>query len=350
MLRKTCLHFFVVMISLLLHIFTVIYNVGGGLLKYAQIFIFCIGIILLSSCQNEEFPSINQHHSFVASVNILQPSITFYDKSGQLIDKWTFEKAYSGAELIDHDKLILYGHQLEEAAIYELSTGRKIKTIETGIGTTNGYYDREEKKLFLTNSKTNVLTSYNNDGDKLSEVRLRNYPLSMDSDDGKLYVINYKDTILSVVDMRTLQIIDEWSIEKSATGILLIPEEKSIWVGGHGEGSKPNQTIKVLDLHTGQLKNEIPVSLMPVNFSQSEQEVYVVNHGANELFVLEKSGEVLSRLEIAANPFAVSYFNESIIVAGFDDHTIYFVRNGKIEKTIQTDRGPFQLLVRERKT
>lgn len=321
---------------------------GRYLLKYIKTFMIVVVILLLSSCNKEEFPPINQHQSFVASVNILQPSITFYDNSGEKIANWTLDKAYTGAVLVDHDKIMLYGHQLEEAYLYELSTGRKIKTIETGIGTTNGYYDKDGKLLFLTNSKTNELISYNNYGDKLSEIKLRNYPMSMESYDGKLYVINYKDTILSVVDMQTFQVIDEWTIEKSSSGILLLPEQQTVWIGGHGEGSKPNQSIKVLDLQTGDTVNELNVSIMPVGFSRNENEVYVVNHGANELDVLSDFGEMLWKLEVGANPFAVSYFNESIIVVGFDDHTMYFINDGKIEKSIETDKGPFQLLVRER--
>lgn len=318
------------------------------MLKYVKTFMIVVVILLLTSCNKEEFPPINQHQSFVASVNILQPSITFYNNSGEKIENWILDKAYTGAALIDHDKIILYGHQLEEAHLYELSSGKKIKTIQTGIGTTNSYYDKDEKLLFLTNSKTNTVTSYNNYGDKLSETKLRNYPMSMESYDGKLYVINYKDTILSVVDMQTFQVIDEWTIEKSSSGILLLPEQQTIWIGGHGEGSKPNQSIKVLDLQSGNTVNEIKVSIMPVGFSQNENEVYVVNHGANELDVLSDRGEILWKLEVGANPFAVSYFNQSIVVVGFDDHTMYFIKDGKIEKSIETDKGPFQLLVRER--
>ena len=54
----------------------------------------------------------------------------------------------------------MYGHQLPEADIYEFSTGKKIKSIETGLGTTNAYYNDEEELLFLTNSVKNHVASY----------------------------------------------------------------------------------------------------------------------------------------------------------------------------------------------
>ena len=90
------------------------------------------------------FTSINQHQSFVASLNIIDPSLDFFDSKGERIATWKFDKSYTGATLIPYDRLVLYGHQLNEIDIYELSTGKLIQSIETGIGTTNAYYDQEE--------------------------------------------------------------------------------------------------------------------------------------------------------------------------------------------------------------
>ena len=72
-----------------------------------------------------------------------------------------------------------------------------------------------------------------------------------------LYVINYKDTILSVVSIQNLQLVDEWEIAKSSHGILVLPEENRIWIGGHGEGSSSNQTIDLYNLTTGDVSRGI---------------------------------------------------------------------------------------------
>ena len=52
-------------------------------------------------------------------------------------------------------------------------------------------------------------------------------------------------------------------------------------------------------------------------------------------------------MEVSANPFAVAYFNDYIVVAGYDDQTLYFIQQGQVMKQVQTGKGPFQLLVRE---
>lgn len=302
---------------------------------------------MIAGCRDEKFPSINHHQSFVASVSILEPSVTFYNPSGEEIAVWNFNKAYTGAALIQQDRILLYGHQLDEADIYELSSGEKLKTIKTGIGTTNVYYDENENKLFIANSERNSVTSYDNKGNKLNELKLRNYPMSMASYKDKLYVVNYKDTILSVVNMETLELEAEWTIPKSSNGVLIIPEENTIWIGGHGEGSRPNQSINVLDLQSGNPVDKIKVSMMPIGFSRNEDVVYIVNHGANELYAMDLKGNTLWNTEVGANPFAVAFIEDEVVVAGYDDHKLYFLKNGQIIKEMYTNKGPFQLLVRE---
>lgn len=319
-------------------------------MKYANVlFILFIVITILVGCSDEEFTPIDHHQSFVASVNILEPSVVFYNSSGKEIASWVFDKAYTGAVLVQHDRILLYGHQLNEADIYELSTGKKISTIETGLGTTNAYYDQNKEMIFITNSDSNTLTSYDNQGKKLNEIKLGNYPLSMASFKGNLYVINYKDTVLSVVNMKTLSLVDEWAIPKSSSGIMILPEQNTIWIGGHGEGSRPNQNVDVLHLKTGKLLDKIKVSIMPVNFARNNKQVFITNHGSNELYATNLTGDILWKKEVGANPFAVAYFQKKVVMAGFDDDKLYFLENGQVTKSIKTDKGPFQLLVRENK-
>lgn len=312
-------------------------------MKY-KIICVIVFVSLLVGCTNERFHSINTHQSFVASMNILEPSLTFYNRKGELIADWTFEKAYTGAILIQQDRILLYGHQLTEADIYELSTGKRLETLETGIGTTNAYYAEKEQMIFLTNSRTNKLMRYNLYGEPDGELALRNYPMSMIAHEGLLYVVNYKDTSLSVVAMEDLVLQAEWPIEKSSHGLAIV--DNKLLVGGHGEGMRPNETVKVHDLASGEVLSTLSMPLMPIGFAQHENELAVVSHGSNMLYVTERKGKLKWQLEIGANPFAVAYFNEHIIVAGYDDHTLYFIKEGQIDQTISVDKGPFQLLVR----
>ncbi|MEK4230648.1 YncE family protein [Solibacillus sp. FSL H8-0538] len=304
-------------------------------------------VCLIAGCSNEHYAEVDPHQSFVASMNILQPSLTIYDKKAKEIATWSFEKAYTGAVLVGYDSILLYGHQLDEADLYELSSGKKLTAIETGLGVTNAYYNDASEQLFITNSRTNELSSYSAQGRLLQSIKLRNYPMSMAASGENLYVINYKDTVLSVVSMKDLQLVDEWDIAKSSHGILVLPEQDSIWIGGHGEGSSPNQSVDIYNLNNGKKVKEVAMPLMPVGFAKQDDEIAVISHGENELYVTDSAGVIKWQAEIGANPFAVAYFKKAIIVAGYDDQTLYFIQDGNVTAEIRTGKGPFQLLVRE---
>ncbi|MEK4627254.1 YncE family protein [Solibacillus sp. FSL R7-0682] len=316
-------------------------------MKTIRIVFLLLLIVFLTSCSHDHFEGIDPHRSFIASVNILEPSIVYYDQSAKEIATWSLNKAYTGATLVGHDAVLLFGNQLTEADLYELSSGKHMKSIQTGLGVTNAYFDDQTDTIFMTNSKTNELSSYTKNGELNKSVPLGNYPMAMIAYDGKLYVINYKDTILSIISTTTLQRIDEWQIPKSSNGLFVSKETNELWIGGHGEGSKPNDAVNVYDLTTGEKINEIPMPLMPVAFSQKDGEVAVVSHGTNMLYVAKLNGDIMSKQEIAANPFAVAHFKDQLVIAGYDDHTLYFIQNNQILHHVETGNGPFQLLVRE---
>lgn len=317
-------------------------------LKRWSFFIFSLcQIVWLTGCTEKTFTPIEREKSFIASLNIQEPSLDFIDNEGELMATWLFEKAYSGAELIGNDRVLLYGNQLENIDLYDLTTGQKLYTKKVDIGTTNVCYSAETKQFFIANNKTNTVMSFDEKGNELARQQLGNYPMSMAATKDKLYVINYKDTKLSVLNIKDLAVEQEWLITKSSHGIAIIEETNEVWIGGHGEGSKPNSTVKRFDLSSGEQLGVIEMPLMPIGLMKADDEILVVSHGRNELYVADFSGIVKWQLRVGANPFVVDKFNDSIVVAGYDDHTLYFIEDGEVQKTVDVGKGSFQLLVRE---
>ena len=317
--------------------------IGGGVVQKWLMLVVCI---LLAGCSQENFKEIDQSESFVATVNILQPSVQFFNELGEVIADWELEDPFTGGELVGDDRLLLYGHQLTTANLYQLSTGKLLETIEIPIGTTNAYYDVESTQLFLANSETNELYVYNEDGQLIDALTLRNYPMSMIAAEGLLYVVNYKDTLLSIVDVTTLKVVEEWPIESSSHGLWIDKKNDRLWIGGHGEGTKPNDTIDIYELETGQLLKQLKLPMMPVHIASDSEQQAVVSHGSNMLYIIEHE-QVIDSLKVSANPFAVNYFKERIIVAGYDDQTLYFIEDGQVKLEVPTKKGPFHLLTRE---
>ncbi|MGE7948036.1 YncE family protein [Lysinibacillus sp. NPDC093688] len=320
------------------------------MLKKWVFFIFSlVQLIWLAGCTEKSFDPIERDQNFIASLNIQEPSLDFIDGQGNVMATWLFDKAYSGAILLENDRVLLYGHQLNEIDVYTLSTGKKLYSKKVQLGTTNVYYAENKKQFFIANSKTNTVTSFDEKGNELATQKLGNYPMSMAAYKDKLYVINYKDTKLSVLNIENLKVEQEWPIQKSSHGITILEETNELWIGGHGEGSKPNSSIKKYDLMTGVKKGEIKMPLMPVGLTKTKDAILVVSHGHNKLYVADFDGNVKWQQEVGANPFAVNQFKDYIVVAGYDDHTLYFIKEGQVKKTVDVGKGAFQLLVREEK-
>jgi len=286
------------------------------MLKKWAFFIFSlVQLVLLVGCTEKSFKPIERDQNFVASLNIQEPSLDFIDEQGNGIATWLLDKAYSGAILLGDDRVLLYGHQLNEIDVYTLSTGKKLYSKKVQLGSTNAYYAENRKQFFITNSKTNTVTSFDEEGNELATQKLGNYPMSMAAYKDKLYVINYKDTKLSVLNIENLELEQEWPIQKSSHGIAILEEKK--------------------------------MPLMPVGLTKTKDAVLVVSHGRNELYVADFDGNVKWQQEVGANPFVVNQFKDYIVVAGYDDHTLYFIKEGQVKKTVDVGKGAFQLLVRE---
>lgn len=307
-------------------------------------------VFILAACSNANYVSINPHEDFVASINIIEPSIQFYSTNGKELATWNFEHAYSGGVLIQQDRILMYGNQLNEAHIYEISSGRKIKTIDVELGISNAFYDKESKNFFITNSKTNEISSFDIHGKFISSIKLRNYPMSMDAYNGKLYVVNFKDTLLSVIDIDNFQVEAEWTIPQESHGVKVVSNEDELWLGGHGAGAEPNRFINIYNLSTGELKKKLELPIMPVAIAEKNDQRAIVSHGNSFLYVTDDLGNIKKKLQVGANLFSVQFFGEYIVVAGYDDNMLYFIKDGQIAIKKRTLDGPFQLIVREAKS
>lgn len=317
--------------------------------RFAFFILSLLLVVWLAGCTDLSFKPIKSKQNFIASLNIQEPSLDFIDEQGKVIATWLFDKPYTGAVLLGDNRILLFGHQLDKIDVYTLSTGEKLYSKKVKMGTTNVYYSENDKQFFITNSTTNTVTSFDEKGNELASQQLGNYPMSMVAFKEKLYIINFKDTKLSILNVKDLKVEQEWVIPKSAHGLAIIEETNELWVGGHGDGSKPNSSVKRYDLATGELHGEIEMPLMPVGLTKTKDSVLVISHGHNELYVADFNGKVKWQLEVGANPFVVNQFKDYIVVAGYDDHTLYFIKDGHVEKTVDVGKGAFQLLVREEK-
>lgn len=300
-------------------------------------------LCIIGGCSEGSFPAIPSDTDFVASLNTLGGSIDFISKDAEILETWELEEAYTGFTLVTDDLLLVYGYGVEKAALIELSTGKQIASIAVGEGTTYAYV--YEEKIYIANGQSNTVTLYNTKGKKLQTSSTGNYPMAMISDGSNIFVVNFKDEFLSVLTM-DLEQVDEWGIPTSSHGLLI--QDNELWLGGHGAGSSPNRTIKRINIKTGELIGEIEAPLMPINMARApNRHIFSVSHGSSMVYEISETGEVLNSMKAGANPFWISSFGDSMVLAGYDDHQLYFIQSDEIIKEIQVGKGPFQLIVRE---
>ncbi|MDQ0214770.1 outer membrane protein assembly factor BamB [Oikeobacillus pervagus] len=302
--------------------------------------------LLLSACNQTTYTSIKG--SFVSTLNLRDSSMTFVDRAGEPFATWKFDTLYTGGILLaDDDRMLLFGNQLEQLDIFSLSQGKVVQQWETPEGTTNALYLKETNEVVTANKNDRSLHFYNQKGKETKVITVGKYPLSMQEHKGKLFVINYKDTKLSVIDIQKKIIVNEIAIPTSSTGLLVKNDE--IWVGGHGRGNKPQSNVQVYSAKTGELISEIETPLMPVNFYHDTRHTYVVSHGTNAVYLLNDKKEKTKEVEIGANPFSISRFDGKMVVAGYDSDDLYFLQPDtlKVWKRIKVGKGPFVILVRE---
>lgn len=301
--------------------------------------------IMLVGCSAKRHEPITAK-SFVATVNILEPSLSFFTEQGEPLATWQLDKAYTGATLVE-DTVLLYGFGLDRAVAYSLTTGEKQYELKTGTGVTNIYYNTKQAKIYVANGDTNRVHMYSLTGEPLKQQQVGNYPMSMLVHDDELFVINYKDTMLQVLDANSLTEKRSFAIDKSANGLIVPDNTNELWLGGHGEGVRPNADVKRYNLQTGEVLGKLEMPLMPIEFAQHNEEVYVVSHGRNTVYAVKQDGTPLWKQDVGANPFAIATMGDTIFVAGYDDHKLYAITDGVVIKELDVQKGPFKLLVRE---
>ena len=317
-----------------------------------RLFLFIISLLLLSSCSENNYPSINEDISIAATINIKDKTISFIDIENQKsIEEWKLEKPYNGGLILpDADSFLLFGKDVETVDLFSLKTGTLISSWKTGKGIVNGRV-LENGEVALVDQERNAIRFFNVFGEEKEHVSTEQNPLTIFEarKSQKLYVLSYDKEQLTVIDLNSKEKLASFPIHSSAAGAWI--NDNEIWIGGHGKGAEIEEYIHVYDLATGVLKKKIKAPIMPIKFLGIDDEVFVLSHGSNNLYKLDKDGKVTESIIVGSNPFEMAFTGEYLLVAGYDSNDIYFIDPNRLEiqKTIHVGSGPFQIVLRERK-
>lgn len=209
-------------------------------------------------------------------------------------------------------------------------------------GVVSAYVD--ETGIYLANSVTNTVKRFTLDLEEAGSIQTGDYPMSMTSFDGLLYVVNYQDFHVSVIDQSTFEEIEQFEVAKASQGIYATSD--SLYIGGHGSGATVNSETQVLNRATGTAVTTIEMPMMPIAFTEQKELLYALSHGSNQLYQLNED-EVTDVLTVASNPFTLGATDQALYVAGYDDDTLYKIVDMQVVDEAKTGDGPLQLLIRE---
>jgi len=308
-------------------------------------------LLFVTGCSDESYSKIPANQSFAATLNLKDTTITFIDKQYHKFAEWNLKEPFLGGLLVDdEDTLLIYGKDMENISVFSLSLGKKIDSWNVGSGIVS-MTKLHTGELAAVNQESNEVYFLTSTGEIEKKVKVGKRPQSLISDQSgeRLYVINFGDAKLSVLNTLSMKVEREIEIPPSSTGGLLREKEAEIWIGGHGSGSEVEERIHIYSTPTGKLKKTLEAPTMPIKFIENEDGIFIASHGSSMIYKFNHSYEQTASSVIGANPFEMDLFNGDLLVAGYDSNELYVVnsKSGNMLSTVKTGKGPFQLMIRE---
>ncbi|MFB5283039.1 YncE family protein [Peribacillus sp. Hz7] len=315
-----------------------------------QVLFLLFAALLLTGCNSVTYPKIEHDQPFIATVNIKDTSLTFLDEQYKHLADWDLSVPFMGGLLLeDGDTLLLYGKDMDSIEVFSLEKGKQIDSWEAKKGIVNMKLLQDGKSIVAVNQSLNNVSFYNEEGRIEDQIKVGKSPMTLLQDHQQLYVINFGETKLSVINLYTRKVERDFVIQASSTGALLREEQQEIWIGGHGAGANMEENVRVYSTETGELKRTLNTPIMPINIMENAAGIFILSHGSNALYKVDETYKVVKSTTVGVNPFEMMTVHDDILIAGYDNDELYVMdsKSMKVKQTIKVGKGPFQMISRE---
>lgn len=305
---------------------------------------------MLSACSHEplSIPIIDKNQVLVT--HIKDPKLAVIDlMEGDIIDSLPFEFTVQSMTNIGSNKVALAGRLESEVLLIDLNSGQVNSLISDIPGITELYFKENEEWLLMTNAQFDEINIYDmNKRDELQRIQVGSFPIAMAVDDDLLYVVNGDDGTVSVVDLRTNEVLTTYDVLERPTDILVVGDYFA--VAGHGSFGDLNEYIYLYKQNTGELVEKIKVGFMPIKFyvDQHSEDIAVLCHGSNEMYLLDKAAfTVHTKVATGENPYYVTGDENYLYVTGLDgDNLLLFDRKTYVKKAeFSVFSGPYGIVL-----
>jgi DNA-binding beta-propeller fold protein YncE len=309
--------------------------------------------ILLMGCNKDRISTPPSLKEQLIVSHIKESKISFVNLKNNEITTNDLDYRITAMQKLDKNKAIFSGENEDYLYSIDLIDGKLKKLFKVGQGVKDLLYLPEHNLLIFANSINNSIGFLALNNKKiLAEVSVGNLPISMAYNSKKeiLYVLNAKDSTISVIDIDSKKELNKFSIVERPNGIFF--DGQYVWVGGHGSYGTLNKDVYVYDPESGEEIDRVEVGLMPVDFygDRLSPYFYVICHGSSDVFQINKEDRtVKGKIKVGSNPYDIIGDKENIYVSSIDGNSLSVIEKStfKLEKNIGLDNGPYLMVLGE---
>ncbi|WCN39312.1 YncE family protein [Aneurinibacillus uraniidurans] len=315
-------------------------------------FFLAIGV---TGCGFRSFAAVPLEDDVLIVAGTQSRTVSFLQaNTGEVITEWKPQFAFNRMLLLpDHHNILLYHKNEGQAHVIDMRDGKEKAVWKIGTGIVNAVASTDGQTIYLADRDHGLLRFYGLDGQERMKVKVGSYPLTIIPDpSGKwVYVYDLHEAKGYTVDAKVGHVTRTFATNESPMGGLFIPKQQELWVGGHGEGDVPEESITVLNAMTGQKQGKIQAPSMPVDFvPYNEDTVFVLSHGSSTLRRIRVTDHAITgTLPLGTSPFGMAMGREKLYISSFEGGQVYVVdpKQMKVSKTVRVGGGPMQIVVRE---
>jgi YVTN family beta-propeller protein len=304
--------------------------------------------LILISCSPSSFEGLPNGEPIIIVTNSFDESISFiHGREHELLTTWNLDHPVSGTFLLNDDMLLTYSSIHSTLYMYDLHSGEEVQSISVASGVDDLILLNNE--LYLTQRKEDEVAILSLEGEFRDRVKVGYSPQYLYHHENALYVLNYEDTTISVIDLSTNQVTTTLPSIDRATDMVIVKDSLA-WIGGHGRGANITNHIEIVDLDRQEKAGQLFAPTMPVAFLKQDDSILVLSHGSNQLREINaETNEIESIVDTVANPFTMAAFDDFLFIAGYDSNSVEIVDLNTLtsQKRINVGEGPLDLTIRE---
>ena len=203
----------------------------------------------------------------------------------------------------------------------------------------------------------------------IDEIPVGKSPMKMSLNDDLLFVSNLGDRQISIIDIKTDQVIGKIETSSGVVAVRAVPEKNLVYAATFESGGidvydlQTKKLIKTIELPDSKLtywyspgyEKQVYLTLMTggvaLDYNPNNQVLYVANYNANYVVTIDtQTNQVLEKIPVSAHPFAlkVDPVTNKVLVANMAGNEITFLapdsKNDKkqiISSTVKTGTVPW---------